>query len=329
MTALVGAGGDPLAGATAEAADESPRDQLTHREAIPLCTVVVLGILDAVGVRALPIKGAGFIALGLRSDRQSSDVDVLVAPDGAEVALRALADAGWRDWLPAPLTQPFGNSHSLTLEHDVWPCSLDLHVTFPGLLAPPAVSFDALWAGRTTVDIAHRAVEVPCRPHALALEVLHSLRDTPATQETAVVARLVEALPEPLSQAEIDLLPGFAERTDSAETLGALLELLGHPHTPHTPSTTRDQAALARWRATQRAGTAPLGWFFVLARQNPLRATVALWQHAWLSDAQARTWAKAKRIDYVSRADVQRRRLRMAVEGVRLRLGRKDREDTP
>lgn len=297
------------------------RRELTLAEAVPLCLVVAERILQRAGVRALAIKGPAFGALGIRPERLSMDVDVLVDPEQRELAGRTLRGSGWTDWAPESLYEPFG-AHSRTLEHPLWPCSLDLHWTFPGFLAPLELTFEAFWEERTSVAIAHQPVDTLCRPHALALETLHVLRECPPDSERQVVRGVLAAMPQKLTEKETEDLGVLLERAGATRTLATLAELTGATLKIAVTDDAPDEA-FVQWRTRQHTSSAPLHWWFTELRQNPLAAFNRLWHHAWLTDAQARTWAKAKQVHYVSRWQVLRLRMMKGLGALRIQLRRR------
>jgi len=294
---------------------------MTLAEAVPLCLVVVERILQRAEVRTLAIKGPAFATLGVRPERLSMDVDVLVDPAQRHLALETLRSAGWTDWAPESLYQPF-EAHSKTLEHPLWPCSLDLHWTFPGFLALPETTFEALWEARACVEIAHQPVDTLCRPHALALETLHVLRDCPQDSEHQFVRGVLAAMPQELTSEETQALGDLLERTGASQTLAPLAELTGAKASASVSDNIRDPA-LESWRHRQRAAGVPMGWWFQTARERPLSALKTLATHSWLSDAQARTWAKASGIDYPGRWRVMRLRVFKGLTAVRIHVRRR------
>lgn len=292
------------------------RRQLTPAEATPLCLVTVAALLRSAGIRALAIKGPAFDALGVRQPRVSSDVDVLIDPRKVPLAHTILESAGWRDWAPEPLWGPFG-AHSTTMEHPLWLCTLDAHSNFPGFLAGPQATFDHLWDARTEIDVAHQKVLTLCRPHALALETLHLLRGTSPDAEADVVRDVLAAMPQPLTPSEAATLGPLLGRSGSSGTLATLATLTG----VLAPGTTPDQrASLADWRSRQRSSAAPLAWWFEALRNNPVKALIRGLEHAWLTDGQARTWAKAKGVDYRGRVHVFSLRLAKGVRATRIQF---------
>ena len=300
---------------------EAVRREMTLAEAVPLCLVVVERILQRAEVRTLAIKGPAFATLGVRTDRLSMDVDVLVDPAQRHLALEALRSAGWTDWAPESLYEPFG-AHSKTLEHPLWPCSLDMHWTFPGFLAPPEVTFEAFWEERTSVAIAHQPVDTLCRPHALALETLHVLRECPPGSEHQVVRGVLAAMPQELTEKETEALGALLERASASRTLATLAELTGAKLGPVVTDDAPDEA-FVQWRTRQHTSSAPLHWWFTELRENPLAAFNRLWHHAWLTEGQARTWAKAKHVDYHSRWQVLRLRAMKGLGAVRIQVRRR------
>ncbi len=275
-------------------------------------------MIGAAGVQALAIKGPTFAELGVRLLRGSSDVDVLIDPALQHETLDALRSDGWREWAPAKLYEPFG-AHSITLEHDAWPCSLDVHWRFPGFLAEPADVFDLLWAGRTEVEVAHQSVATPSRPHALAIETLHILRESSPDTEEAVVAAILRAMPRPLDAGELQALVELLGPSGSTETLATLARLAGLQASAG-PEDGANGAALRAWKNRQRSSAAPLAWWFTELRSHPGRALGRGVRHAWLSDGQARTWAKAKGVDYRSRWQVLWLRGKKGVQAVKVQL---------
>lgn len=302
----------------AKAARQQTREELLLTEAVPLCLRFVMRLLDSADVRALAVKGPAFAALGIRSPRVSSDADVLVNPTQQQAALACLKSSDWRDWAPDKLLEPFG-AHSITLEHDLWPCSLDLHWRFPGFLAPASELFELLWAGRANVEVAHQQVATLSRPHALALECLHVLRETAPAAEESTVRAVVQAMPQPLNADEVRALGELLGLAGAAQTLEVLARCLGASDTAPEPDESQ-RADLEQWRARQRSSAAPLAWWFTELRNHPLRALGRGVRHAWLSDGQARTWAKAKGVDYRSRWQVLRLRGKKGVHAVKVQL---------
>ncbi|WP_203568218.1 nucleotidyltransferase family protein [Aestuariimicrobium ganziense] len=274
---------------------------LTLDEAVPLCTVVTARALEAAGIRALAVKGPTFTALGVRRGRVSMDVDLLVDPTRHQDAEQVLRTRGWQLWAIEYAYRPFG-AHSTTWEHPQWACSLDLHVEFPGFLAPASDTFEALWTSRVSVPVAHQPVATPCRPHAVALDLLHALRDARPEHEDEVVAAALAAIPQPLTPDEIRQLATFLPATGSVETLAALVRSLDFQ--VEGASTPLRSEALDRWRLRQRAGEAPLAWWAYELRHHPWLAVRHLARELWPTEGQARTWAKSKQIPYPGRRQV-------------------------
>ncbi|MGH3331093.1 MAG: nucleotidyltransferase family protein, partial [Nocardioidaceae bacterium] len=132
---------------------------LTLDEAVPLLHGHVERLARDEGVRVLFIKGPVVAAQGLRVPRTYVDVDVLVDPAAMRPMRDALEQAGWRAPV-ADTTAHIVPQHSATYAHEVWPCTIDVHDRFPGFLADPQDVFEALWARRTTANVA--GLEVPC-----------------------------------------------------------------------------------------------------------------------------------------------------------------------
>lgn len=194
-----------------------------------LATALVAHVARGCGVRALAIKGATLQRYGLRDERISSDVDILVEPGGLEAVLAELAERGWRD-RPLPFINSQTDRHSVTLSHDGWPCDLDVHYRFPGFAFPPERVFDELWAHRSAMDFAGRSVDVPDRLSSILILGLHSLRDRRSRPRHQ---RELEGLADvPLSDDDRHDLAERAERTGCVRALSDLLARLGVPASP-------------------------------------------------------------------------------------------------
>lgn len=104
-------------------------------------------VADAAEVRALILKGPFASRIGLRRRALSSDIDVLVEPGRLPDVVAGLSVLGWRARPADPKDDVFP-VHSVSLYHQSWPIDIDVHETFPGLEAPLAEAFDALWEDR-------------------------------------------------------------------------------------------------------------------------------------------------------------------------------------
>jgi hypothetical protein len=251
---------------------------LTSTESVLLGYALVDAVAEALDVRCLAIKGPVLAAQGLREERNSVDVDVLVDPSAFASLLERMVALGWVDTEPydLPTVMP---RHSSTLRHTLWACEVDLHHYFPGFLAEPQVVFNALWEVRSRVEVAGRPVRCPSVEGSAMVAALHYLRDA---QNEAARARL-SALPErlralPASRREELLRLSVATGSDA--TLQPLWEAL-----QMRVSVPRTTAGLDLWRLRSGTSTtASLAWWVDLQRapwlEKPSRLRRAMWPRA-------------------------------------------------
>src|SRR4051812_48241607 len=128
-------------------------------EAVPLLHGVVDEVARRHGIRILFIKGPILGQQGLRNAHASIDVDVLVDPRRVGELSHSLQELGWAVRVPNTSAGVLA-LHSATYAHPLWPCEIDVHERFPGFLASPQATFDALWGYGTVATVARRAV--PC-----------------------------------------------------------------------------------------------------------------------------------------------------------------------
>lgn len=250
---------------------------MAEQRSFPLATSVDLAhawtswLLEVEGIRALFIKGPGLSHHGLRQPRVSSDVDVLVSPAHAGRFVEALRRNGWVE-REERSERAIYVAHSITLIHESWPCDIDVHHTFPGFLADPQETFDALWARRVELTLAHRAVPVPDRLGSLLIVGLHALRsrntDPRHGRELDYLLTRV-----PIDDDERAELSALAIATGCDRTLRTVLTALDVPP-PADPSVSRgDAAALREWelRVASGASTGYM-WLTMLRRQRGIAA---------------------------------------------------------
>lgn len=265
---------------------------LTLEEAVPLGTVYLQQVLDAAGVRSLVIKGPAFVELGVRRARRSQDIDLIVAPDDRAMATESLAAAGWSiisHWFPPALDDVI---YSTTFSHPLFPVTLDLHHHFSGLLSSTA--FEALWASRTTVSLAHCPVAAPGVEHALIIETLNATKKLPLEARPAASRRVLTWVDPP----DVGALVSAAEGVGARHTVAPLLEILGGsaPEGPPPPG-------FHRWvRRGARTGGHEL--LVDIAMRAPLQLPRVVWQQLTLDPAVARFWANAHGVAYRSPSQV-------------------------
>lgn len=184
------------------------------------------GVGHTLGVAQVPylvIKGAVADLRGIRPQKFSADLDVLVHPTHVDAALGALAGWGWRPEATMAGTQEVAG-HAVTLSHHAWPLAIDLHGRFPGFTEGPERAFDALWERRETLAAAGARCAAPDMLGALLIEGLNALRSVasdPARRgEIPALERLIDGLPAD-QRADLDRLveragAGFAWRAIGA-----------------------------------------------------------------------------------------------------------------
>ncbi|AKU16098.1 nucleotidyltransferase family protein [Luteipulveratus mongoliensis] len=238
---------------------------VSHDQAVPLVTALVSVVARDAGVRALCIKGPTFAAYDLRPGHGSRDVDVLCEPAGHDRLVRALCAAGWTAHDPGDDVHRVLPAHAVTLTHDRWTCSIDVHHYFPGFLGPAADVFEVLYARATTVEVAHARVPAPDLPSAAVVWGLNVLR-APSEQDSVREIDWVERV----AQADMDrgALAAVAAATGATSTLGPLLDLAGIAR-PTTGLGTPRQLML--WHLLQQPGTRG-GGLLTRFRERPLRA---------------------------------------------------------
>lgn len=160
---------------------------IPHPVAVTLLAPLIQTVATSRGVRILCIKGDALALQGLRTQRASGDVDVLVDPDRFEEFSDILRAYGWRDrdrqvLTPLPAAGSVTMPHARTLEHPHWPAHLDLHRYYPGFLGPADETFEMLWAGRETIARDHLEYVVPSAMDHWILAALHAARSADVAQ---------------------------------------------------------------------------------------------------------------------------------------------------
>ena len=297
--------------------------RLTNSEAIPLAYALCARLADDLGIRIIAIKGPVLAHHGLRDPRVSADIDMLVHPDDMPAFRAAMNDAGWftapESEVPKLLTH-----HSVNLLNEHWPIGLDLHVYFPGFLAPAEEVFEELWRRRDHLTFAGHEVWVTDRASSAAIAALHYLRSVYRPTNASALARLVEKSRTVFAdrEAAADLLV-CAQSTGSVRTLGPYLDQLGLDTVPVHPAEESEYAVWARgttahphlawwieFRAMPPWKWPGFLWHGLMLRPDELRAyhgdrttTTPLWR------LRVRRWRRiAARLPGVVRHEIGRRR---------------------
>ncbi len=226
----------------------STTDTLQQFEAIELAHALVAWAADRAGVRALAIKGLVATVHGLREAHASSDVDVLVEPAGFDALTRQLREWGWRPRV-GEITDFVARHHSITYLHDRWPCDIDVHRRFPGLLAPPEQVFEVLWERREVRPLAARPIPMADWAGSVAIMALHAVRgSTDDPRGTADLDDLT-GLSRSWTRQQRDDLATLAVATGCAHSLDAVWPRLGVAVDATAENVYPD--VLAEWRLRQ------------------------------------------------------------------------------
>lgn len=257
-------------------------DPLTVAEAVSLGTVSLQRLLDRANVRSLTIKGPAFVALRVRRDRDSHDIDLLIHPQDRDRAARALISANWTSIshrLPRALDD---FAYSTTYRHSRFPVSVDVHHAYLGLLDWPA-AFDEIWRRRTVLQIAHRNVAAPSREDALLLELLNEMKARRPCQWEEVVARVIKGA----DCVDVRPLERAAESVGARETASLLIDRLGG-----SPTAGLGTPAYNRWARECGADRRKL-LFYRLVRRAPWALPGFLWQQVRFGKERGKFWADA------------------------------------
>lgn len=240
---------------------------LTHAEAVELLPVLVARTAETCGAKALLIKGQATDFHRLRAPQLSADVDTLIEPSGFDAVLQALTASGWSGLGDEVLAQPdvVAIKHSVTLRHPLWPIELDLHRHFPGMFAPAAEAFAALWDDRISLPMADQQVDATGFSGSVVIGLLHAWRNPGRARtdaETAAIAKKLEAATQDVR----DSVSALAARTGTAEAGRERWLDVGIDPGPTVEANPDD---LLAWRIhTDTAGQPlALGWIFELRRQ--------------------------------------------------------------
>jgi glycosyltransferase involved in cell wall biosynthesis len=257
--------------------------ELELGEAVALAHAAVARAAADHDVRVLFFKGPVAALQGLRPERASQDVDALVDPARLSVLASVLTGLGWVD--EHAFRTPTAATYSRTHRHASWPCELDLHTTFPGLIAPEQAVFERLWSRRESVEVA--ALEVPCpdpQAHALFL-ALNSLRDPHEATKISQLADLVRRVSGSFDERALRGLGALAGELGAADTAAPFLSAVGAPNDAigSTPP-----AELHAWRLRTQPAWRVATWLDGI-RDRPVRSWPGyLWYAAMLTEAELR-----------------------------------------
>lgn len=277
-------------------------ESLTLAESVSLAAAHVQRLLRDDGVRSLLIKGPAFTMLGIRPERVSNDVDILIPPDDVERATAAMVAAGWTKMSVDFPRQLDSVAYSTTLRHPYYMSSVDMHHTFSGI-GPGGRPFERLWATRTTVSLAHVSVDVPSFEHSLVIEALNIFKSTRPEEWASQAALVIEGA----HAAEASGVASAARDVGADWTAAPLVRALGGEVANH-PLTLRERHW--QWSAGRAYSIRVASYCLVAA---PHRLPRVLWHVTMLNDESARLWAELRGQTYRSRRQVMGLRLRGAL----------------
>lgn len=218
-------------------------------DAVPLLTAQVALRARRAGVRLLAIKGPSLALQELREPKVSTDVDVLTEWGQRDAIVTAMVAQGWSVLVESDAPR-VRRLHSVTLVHDSWPCHLDIHDEYPGFFATPSETFEALWRGRTTLELAGVQVDVPHRAHHAAILAAHAIRNDRVTSDTSELGLLVTRWSSTRADQDDAALVTFLQESRGISTLRAFTSRVGVD--PGGEDITELEAI--RWRRSIAAG---------------------------------------------------------------------------
>jgi hypothetical protein len=252
-------------------------------EAVPLAHAAVERVARDRGVRVLFVKGPIAVTQGLRTPRESVDVDVLVEPSGLDELASALHVIGWDD--EQIYATPTAATYSRTIRHARWPCELDLHVRFPGFLAAPEEIFERLWARHDTEVLAAR--ELPCldRTAQALLLAVNALRDPLAADKRHELDDLTQRVRSSFTDAQLTDLAELAGAVGAVETAQPFLQAVGAAS--GEPGDT-DPVQLRAWRMRTQPEWRVATWLEDLRATPRRRWPRYVWHAVMLSETELR-----------------------------------------
>nr|NLI51550.1 nucleotidyltransferase family protein [Propionibacterium sp.] len=233
---------------------------------VPLAVRVQLGhaavqsVVDAVGARALHVKGYALDESLRWPGRVGTDVDVLVHPADVSAVLDGLARAGWRRQTSFETGSAF--EHAATWVHEDFGY-VDVHRFYPGLGDDPVRAFDAVWAERGSTELGGVACPVPSLDAQVLMVLLHAGRSQPSPRTQRDIAQVWEAA-DPARQASVRrLVDRLGAHVGFAAAVGGLDDY-------------RDRPDYDLWRVSLRGGTRVEEWRARMRAARTLRARVRL-----------------------------------------------------
>ncbi|TCL84422.1 MULTISPECIES: nucleotidyltransferase family protein [unclassified Rathayibacter] len=247
-------------------------DNGTPREAVNLPLKVAVELAHALaqhiaserGIRVVFIKGPIANHHGLRPERVSSDVDVLVDPTRFDDYVAALEIYGWQR-RPGSAAHEAFVTHSVSLANSGWPLDIDVHHAYPGVFASDMQLFEVVWRNRTFMEIAGRPITIADFDTSLLIAVLHSLRSMYFSRQQQEYHWAVEAVQAHYpTVAERSSLISLVQDLGCEEPLVPFLTDIGLPVTaPDTPS-----AEYLRWKVKSTELNRAASWLLLISEAS-------------------------------------------------------------
>ncbi len=205
---------------------------------------------DRAGFDILHVKGLALDPSLRFPGRDANDVDVLCRPRHVRPLLEALHAHGWRRVTGFAASSSF--AHALTLRHPWWGY-LDLHRLVPGIGLDPDLAFEALWAGRETVDLAGVSCPVPDRATQALVLLLHAARSHGSPRARRDVRQAWDEAPPAQRAAIRDRADRLQAGIALAAVIGELESFRDHPEHDLWAVLSQGGSRLQEWRARLRA----------------------------------------------------------------------------
>ncbi len=229
-------------------------DSVPYGVRVQLGHAAVQNVVDALGARALHLKGYALDESLVWPGRVGSDVDVLVGPADVARVLAALEGAGWHHYTGFETGSAFG--HATTLRHEHFGYA-DVHRFFPGLGDDPARAFDVLWEGRGVKEIGGFPCPVPAAAGQALVLLLHAGRSTPGARPSADVDWVWERADVARREDIQRLVDELGAHVGFAAASGGLDGFKDRPDYELWRVSSRGGSRLEEWRARLLAARTP------------------------------------------------------------------------
>lgn len=212
-------------------------ESMPMQQSVDLASALCQAVADEAGVRVLFLKGPAASRQGLRAPGHvSGDVDVLCTPGDRPAMEAGLRARGWRLRPVSTAAREF-TTHSVTFIHDLWPCDIDLHTTFPGMLADPTTNFEALWRRREEHCFAGVPILTPDRSAQFLVLLLHGLRSPDLARNAQQIEAARTTYTTGLTPEERAAVRALVVETQAAEPTQEFFRSVGDPvEVPSRPS---------------------------------------------------------------------------------------------